>query len=240
MPLTAKVAFLALAIMVAGWSAQHRDEIFSNQVMVLVNGGSYVPFEKTDDANTRTHVSTFLMDVSPVNCAEYLAFVRANPAWRKSRVKRIFADQNYLRYWPDDLHLPLNSKPDDPVTFVSWFAARAYCKWAHKRLPTVDEWEFALGRKSKTKHMVKGKIWEWVEDYASILADNENHDSNNSSSILSCGGASVNVTDPSDYAAFLRFAFRSSLRGNYSLQNLGFRCAKDVRQCTTNNMETIK
>ena len=36
------------------------------------------------------------------------------------------------------------------------------------------------------------------------------------------------ATDFADYAAFMRYAYRSSLQARYTTGNLGFRCARDV------------
>jgi formylglycine-generating enzyme required for sulfatase activity len=46
---------------------------------------------------------------------------------------------------------------------------------------------------------------------------------------LFCGAGSVGAKDPGNFAAFMRFGFRSSLRAGYTVHNLGFRCAKDTR-----------
>ncbi len=43
-----------------------------------------------------------------------------------------------------------------------------------------------------------------------------------------CAAGSTNVLDKTDYAGFLRFNFRGSLKGNYCIANLGFRCVKNI------------
>jgi formylglycine-generating enzyme len=71
------------------------------------------------------------------------------PAWRRSEVKPIFAGPAYLADWSSDLSFGPSSRANQPVTGVSWFAARAYCQWEGKRLPTVEEWEY-VARASET------------------------------------------------------------------------------------------
>lgn len=109
--------------------------------MARIGGGSYTrPLEK--NGLTRV-VPAFFLDVRQVTNAEFLAFVTAHPEWRRSQVNPLFADKAYLRHWIGDTELGPQAPPDAPVTHVSWFAARAYLKQQGKRLPTLDEWEFA-------------------------------------------------------------------------------------------------
>jgi formylglycine-generating enzyme required for sulfatase activity len=54
-------------------------------------------------------------------------------------------------------HFDLKSAMDNPrlpVTRVGWNAARAYAKWAGKRLPTEEEWE-------KAARGPNGNLWPW-------------------------------------------------------------------------------
>jgi formylglycine-generating enzyme len=45
---------------------------------------------------------------------------------------------------------------------------------------------------------------------------------------LFCGAGSLDASNRSDYAGFMRFGFRSSLRAGYTVPNLGFRCAMNI------------
>lgn len=116
--------------------------------MVPISGGVYQrPLEK--GGKTR-EVADFQLDVRQVTNAEFLAFVIANPQWRRSNVNRLFADEAYLSKWGNDTELGPTTPPDAPVVCVSWFAARAFLKSVGKRLPTVDEWEFAARADEKS------------------------------------------------------------------------------------------
>jgi sulfatase modifying factor 1 len=70
-----------------------------------------------------------------------------------------------------------------------------------------------------------GLVWEWTSDFNSIFLSGESRKDKSEDKNLFCGAASVNATDLMDYAAFMRYAFRGSLKAQYSTRNLGFRCA---------------
>ena len=72
-----------------------------------------------------------------------------------------------------------------------------------------------------------GLVWEWVEDYGAALVRPDARGDDAKDVILFCGGAGSSAVDPSDYASFMRLAFRSSLDARFALPLLGFRCAKD-------------
>lgn len=111
--------------------------------MVRIPDGVYRPFFRGAGDPKEVPVKAFALDIYPVTNGDFLEFVRSNPQWRRSQVKRLFADEFYLQNWTSDLEPGTNAPLDAPVTFVSWSAARAYARFKGKRLPTVAEWEYA-------------------------------------------------------------------------------------------------
>jgi len=69
-------------------------------------------------------------------------------------------------------------------------------------------------------------VWEWVDDFNSAMVAGDSRGAGGNG--LVCGGAAASARDPADYAAFMRAGYRSSLRANYAVANLGFRCARDA------------
>ncbi len=112
--------------------------------MQPIVGGVYAPVFKEAGMEQPTPVAPFYLDISPVTNAQYVAFLQANMRWWRSQVSSLVADAAYLRHWQADVPPPevATAVAQRPVTYVSWFAARAYCRWHQKRLPSAAEWEY--------------------------------------------------------------------------------------------------
>jgi sulfatase modifying factor 1 len=69
-------------------------------------------------------------------------------------------------------------------------------------------------------------VWEWTLDFNSALVSGESRADASLDRTLFCGAGASNATDFSDYAAFMRFAYRASLEADYTTGQLGFRTAR--------------
>lgn len=71
-----------------------------------------------------------------------------------------------------------------------------------------------------------GLIWEWTFDFNSFIKSGDSRANTEDELQLFCASSSLYVKDKNDYASFLRYSYRGSLKGNFCIKNLGFRCAQ--------------
>jgi sulfatase modifying factor 1 len=136
--------------------------------MVRIPAGVYRPlYGRPDDPMTR--VAAFRLDRDAVTRGDFLEFVRARPEWRRAAVRPLFAQRDgYLAEWQGDLDAGDAATLRQPVTGVSWFAARAYCEARGGRLPTVAEWEYAAA--ASTSHRDAARDGDFVQRLVSLYA----------------------------------------------------------------------
>jgi len=220
----------------------------------LLSRGVYEPFFR-DNGEKGSVIGPLAIDRDPVTNSEFLTFVKTHPQWRRSKIKGLFAEDRYLAHWPADLSFPPKAGRQ-PVTNVSWFAARKFCEARGRRLPTIAEWEYAadaqnpenlqivlewygdpqarlgdVARRPVNARGVRGMhghIWEWVEDFSAVIMAGDSRSSNETDRSMFCGAGALRAKDPAQYATFMRFAHRSSLKAKMTGTTLGFRCVRDI------------
>lgn len=115
----------------------------------------FVPYPGAGMETTATPDS-FLVDRFPVTNEEYLKFIQGS--------RYIPSDtSNYLRHW--ERGLPVSGQERYPVVWVSLEDARAYARWAGKRLPTEEEWQLAA-------QGTDGREWPWGNEFHATKCNN--------------------------------------------------------------------
>jgi sulfatase modifying factor 1 len=250
---TVRLLALGCAVLAGAAAAADRAQLPAGDFKPVVAPGSGV---------TSVHVAAFELDRRPITNAEFLAFVKAHPAWHKGATPALLADSQYLAHWAAADVLGPGVAPEQPVTHVSWFAARAYCAAAGGRLPSWYEWEYAaaadetrtdarqdpafrerilawyavpssrglppVGKTPTNVYGVQdlhGVIWEWVEDFGSLMIRGDRRTQGDPDKLQYCGAGALSAEIRDDYPILMRMALLSSLEANFTTTNLGFRCA---------------
>ena len=97
----------------------------------------------------KMHVDSFYIDKYPVTNADFKKFLDASHYQPKDSV-------DFLRDWKNGTYP--EGWGNKPVTWVSLEDARAYAKWAGKRLPHEWEWQYAA-------QGTDGRIYPWGNDW---------------------------------------------------------------------------
>jgi len=121
----------------------------------LKSADEFVPYPFADKVITASPDS-FLVDKYPVTNEEFLQFIRASGYIPSDT-------SNYLRHWEQGL--PVSGQERYPVVWISLGDARAYARWAGKRLPTESEWQLAA-------QGTDGREWPWGDEFHATKCNN--------------------------------------------------------------------
>jgi sulfatase modifying factor 1 len=143
---------LALVISAGAQGAPH-------SATAPIRAGSFVSALPPGEGVPKIDIGAFRLDRRPVTNAGFLAFVRKDSKWRRDRVARLFADSQYLSQWKSAVELGDEAKASQPVTRVSWYAAKAFCEARGARLPTWYEWEYVAAADERSSDARADPAW---------------------------------------------------------------------------------
>ncbi|MDR2142928.1 MAG: SUMF1/EgtB/PvdO family nonheme iron enzyme [Treponema sp.] len=150
---------------------------------LTLNGQEFIPVRGgvIEKNGADSPVPSMFIAGTEVSSASWDAFVAENPEWSADNREALIAEGLVSR----DYLLPFehSAYPWPAVPGVSWYAARAYCRWLSGKLPAAlsgwevtlpaeSEWHYAAlyfeGRAGTPENLLGG-LWEWCrEPYAPL------------------------------------------------------------------------
>jgi len=201
-----------------------------------VTNADYLSFVKKNPSWSKSKVKTIFAESS------YLKHWSGDKSFKKDHEKK---PVRFVSWFAASAYC--ESLDKDLPTIVQWeYAASAdekskfalnkkahqekILKWYSR--PSIDKLHDV---KSSEKNYwgvydLHGLVWEWNLDYNTALVTGESREDESLDKNKFCGSGALGAKDKLDYGAFMRFGFRSSLKGNYTIGNLGFRCAKIIKK----------
>lgn len=111
-------------------------------------GDAFIPYpENLTEKGEKVSMNKFYMDKYPVTNKQYKEFMEATGYQPNDTT-------NFLKHWIN--HQIPEGEADFPVVYVTLEDAKAYARWAEKRIPTEMEWQYAAQTET-------GNQWPWMQ-----------------------------------------------------------------------------
>jgi formylglycine-generating enzyme required for sulfatase activity len=123
----------------------------------VTNGDEFISYPRQGYPK-RLSIKNFYMDKYPVTNKDFKKFIDETKYYPGDTV-------NFLKHWINGQ--PKRGEENFPVVNISYEDAKAFAKWAGKRLPTEAEWQYAA-------QTTDGRLWPWGNDVKQKAKDAKN------------------------------------------------------------------